>query len=269
MNLIEETVSIGFYNRNFLISSNKSSHKKQTKEVLRFSRNNIKYLRNKEKSMVESLELIKLLVWPITVLIVLFIFKKPISIFIEKANKGNLKIGNVIEIAVEATGHMIQSSLEKVVSVNELDRPRYIEDSVKRINETILKFQNNFEKIRNKKILWIDDHPKRNLNEKLTFETMGIRVILSMTNDEALNKIKKENFDLIISDLFSDEGLPKGFELLEKLKINDKKIPLIFYTGRVTQDIEEKAEKNGAFGIVDIPAALISKALSALILMKT
>ncbi|MCK5642899.1 MAG: response regulator [Gammaproteobacteria bacterium] len=213
-----------------------------------------------------TLEVVKILLWPSLLIIILILFKKPISVFIMNWGKTEIKIDkNGIAITAEVVKFITKSSIEKVVNVNKVDRAKYIEEDAKGISEVITKIQNNLDKIRDKKILWIDDHPEWNINEKSAFETMGMRITWSMTNSEALDKIKTEDFDLIISDLFSDEGQPKGFNLSKELKIENIKIPVIFYTGLVTQDIKEKAEILGAFGIVDSSASLTSKVLSALI----
>ena len=89
-----------------------------------------------------------------------------------------------------------------------------------------MKIYNNLNKIRYNNILWVDDHPEWNHNEKLAFETMGIKITWSMNNIDALNKIETENFNLVISDLFSDDGQPKGFDLLKEIKIRNVKVSL-------------------------------------------
>lgn len=215
-----------------------------------------------------TIELIKILIWPVLFIVILLLFRKPISTFIENWKKAEVKVDKsgitiAAETVTETVRNITKASIERAVSVEENERGRYIEEGFKGVSDTITKIQNYFDKIRNRKILWVDDHPEWNINEKSAFETMGIKITWCLTNEESLNKLKNENFDVIISDIFSDEGYPKGFDLLGELKT--KKIPLIFYTGRVTQNLKEKAEDKGACGIVDSPALLTSKVLSAII----
>lgn len=212
------------------------------------------------------IELIKILIWPVLFIVILLLFRKPISTFIENWKKAEFKVDKSgITVVAEAVRNITEASIERAVGVEENEKDRYIEEGFKGVSDTITKIQNYFDKIRNRKILWVDDHPEWNINEKSAFETMGIKITWCLTNEESLNKLKNENFDVIISDLFSDEGYPKGFDLLEELKIKKIEIPLIFYTGRVTQNLKEKAEDKGAYGIVDSPASLTSKVLSAII----
>ncbi len=213
-----------------------------------------------------SLELLKYLFWILLLVIIIFVFKKPISEFIEKLTKAEVKVNeNGISVTAEAVGFITRSFIEKGFVINATDKSRYIEDGATGISDTVMKIYNNLNKIRYNNILWVDDHPEWNHNEKLAFETMGIKITWSMNNIDALNKIETENFNLVISDLFSDDGQPKGFDLLKEIKIRNVKVPLIFYTGRVTHDVKEKAKNYGAYGIVDSPASLTSRVLTALV----
>ena len=210
--------------------------------------------------------LVKILIWPIAIVVILRIFKEPISAFIGNWVKAELRLNKSgIIVVAEAAKNITKASMEKTENVNESERDRYIEEETKGISDIITKIQSSFDKIRNRKILWVDDHPEWNINEKLAFETIGIKITWCLTNEESLNKLRNKNFDVIISDLFSDEGYPKGFDLLEELKAKKIEIPLIFYTGRVKPNIKEEAEVKGAYGIVDSPASLSSKVLSAII----
>ncbi|MBU4311636.1 MAG: response regulator [Candidatus Omnitrophica bacterium] len=97
-----------------------------------------------------------------------------------------------------------------------------------------------------KKILVVEDDlvTQRMLSARL--EITGYDVITASDGEEALNKARKENPDLLILDLM----LPKmtGYEVCRMLKFDDKykKIPIIILSSLDQQDEREKAVKAGA-----------------------
>lgn len=80
------------------------------------------------------------------------------------------------------------------------------------------------------KLLIVED--EKQLNELVCnfFEENGHETTSAFDGLEALDKMKKETFDLILSDIM----MPKldGFALLEKIRGNDSHIPIIFMTAR-------------------------------------
>lgn len=97
-----------------------------------------------------------------------------------------------------------------------------------------------------KKILVVEDDliTQRILLARL--EITGYDVITASDGEEALNKARKENPDLVILDLM----LPKitGYEACRMLKFDDKykQIPIIVLSSLDRQDEREKAVRAGA-----------------------
>ncbi len=50
-------------------------------------------------------------------------------------------------------------------------------------------------------ILWVDDRPSNNIYERQALEALGISFTLAKSTEEALEKISKQSFDAIISDM--------------------------------------------------------------------
>uniref|UniRef100_A0A7V6CDC4 Sigma-54-dependent Fis family transcriptional regulator n=1 Tax=Thermodesulfobacterium geofontis TaxID=1295609 RepID=A0A7V6CDC4_9BACT len=102
------------------------------------------------------------------------------------------------------------------------------------------------------KILIIDDEPdmlkllSMILREKTPYE-------VSTTNNpiEAVELVKKGEFDLIITDL-KMPGLD-GLQLLEEAKKKDEDIPVIIITAYGTIDAATEAIKMGAFDFITKP----------------
>jgi len=211
--------------------------------------------------------LIQKLIYPLTFIIILNLFKGPLSNFIERLGRASIKIDDKgISVNAEAIGKIVESSLSNISSVDENHRTQYISNTVEGIETTIEKLQSNTKgELKSKKILWVDDHPEWNLTERRAFESMGITIITSLDNQDAIKKIKRQSFDLIISDYFSDDGHKKGLDFLKQISDLNYNIPLIFYTGRVTTSLETEAKESGASGIVDAPGALSALVLKSLI----
>ncbi len=90
-----------------------------------------------------------------------------------------------------------------------------------------------------RQILWVDDHPDRNVYEMSYLEQLGARVSRAASTEFALSQISIHEPDLIISDLCRTEngerrelaGLELWRQLQDLLKDRPKMIPVIFYTG--------------------------------------
>jgi CheY-like chemotaxis protein len=160
---------------------------------------------------------------------------------------------------------LLQSTLEKLNSIeNNSRRVEFIETSISGFFETMNRLS-QIHLLNHKKILWVDDHPEWNKFERVAFEALGIDVTTSLSSVDALYRLKAETYDLLISDVFSDIGLPKGFNLLGDIQKENLNVPLVFYTGSITPDLKKKAENSGAFGIEDSPAKLFAVVIKGLL----
>ncbi|WP_322769970.1 response regulator [Frankia sp. Cr1] len=87
-----------------------------------------------------------------------------------------------------------------------------------------------------KRILWVDDIPENNSYERSELERAGTFITIARSTAEAAEKLGREKFDLIISDVDRQEDGKRhrsaGFELLQMLR-EELRIytPVIFYTG--------------------------------------
>jgi CheY-like chemotaxis protein len=109
-------------------------------------------------------------------------------------------------------------------------------------------------------ILWVDDHPENNLNERRMFRQLEVKVDVAESTDEALVMIRRGDYDLVLSDMSRGNDTTAGLEFLERLRQN-KATPVIFYVGVFdpTKGVPAKA-----FGITNRPDELLHLALDAL-----
>jgi two-component system response regulator PilR (NtrC family) len=102
------------------------------------------------------------------------------------------------------------------------------------------------------KILVVDDEINMlKLLCDLLKEDDGYEVETASSGEEALEKIKKVIFDLIISDI-KMPGM-NGLELLEKIKTMDINAAVIFITGYGSVDSAVEAMKLGASDYIEKP----------------
>ena len=112
--------------------------------------------------------------------------------------------------------------------------------------------------------MWVDDIPTNNSNEVTSFEALGINVAIAKSTDEALAKIKSEEFDLIISDMGRPPDPRAGYTLLDKLRQSGNKIPFIIYAGSRALAHQIEARAKGALGTTNRPSELFEMVVGAL-----
>jgi len=115
------------------------------------------------------------------------------------------------------------------------------------------------------KILVVDD--ELGIRDMLSYElsSHNYRVVTAVNGEDALEKIRKEKFQLVISDV----KMPRmdGMEMLEAIKKIDPDVEVIMSTGFGTIETAVSAMKKGAYDFIQKPfnldeiLALIEKAL--------
>jgi DNA-binding NtrC family response regulator len=88
-----------------------------------------------------------------------------------------------------------------------------------------------------------DDHPYSILLKK-TLISRGHSVSVSNSGDDAINFLKKENFDIVLLD-FKMEGT-NGINVLQWMYGKKIEIPVILITGHGTDEVYDEAFKWGA-----------------------
>ncbi len=93
-----------------------------------------------------------------------------------------------------------------------------------------------------KKILFVDDEPLYAQSYGEGLKALGYEVELAKNGEEALEKIQKLHFDLLIVDLIMP--IMSGISFLKKIR--RKKIPIIVFTTLEGETDREDAIKYGA-----------------------
>lgn len=118
---------------------------------------------------------------------------------------------------------------------------------------------------RRRRILLVDDEPGLLRIFHTALKIYGYDVVGCVSASEALERLGRESFDVVISDV----NMPKcgGIELLQMIRKLHPSLPVIVMTGRPSADVERRAIEHGASSFLIkpiMPANLRSAIESAL-----
>ena len=99
-----------------------------------------------------------------------------------------------------------------------------------------------------KPILVVDDEVEMRIAMSATLKRCNLPVELSHNAIDALNKFKKKEYSLVLSDM----TMPKrsGVELLKDVKAINSSIPFIIMTAHGTIETAVESMKHGAFDYI-------------------
>ncbi|MFL9867272.1 response regulator [Paraburkholderia fungorum] len=117
---------------------------------------------------------------------------------------------------------------------------------------------------RRPRVLWVDDRPDNNANERNYGLAQGQLIYeLATTTDEGLAKAREALFDVVISDMGRPGDSSAGYTLLKALRRQDNYVPfVIFAIGRKPEHVAA-ALRAGAIGTTDHHGELAALVLRA------
>lgn len=113
-------------------------------------------------------------------------------------------------------------------------------------------------------LLWVDDRPSNNSYERATMAALGMTFDLSADTADALERIRRTRYDLIISDMGRPSGQTAGYRLLETLRAAGNTTPFIIYAASADPEHFDEAVRRGAEGSTNRPDVLIEFVTAAL-----
>jgi CheY-like chemotaxis protein len=205
------------------------------------------------KMAVELIKLIPSLLWFGLVVSVIIIFYRPIKNEL-LPNISSLKAGGV-EFS------FVRASIDAALELAEKSPQWKVEVSLQDKEYALNRAKNHLRVLKNAQILWVDDHPENNLNERRMFRQLNVETDIAKSTEEALEVLENASYDLIISDIARGENSMEGLEFLERFKKKNTTTPVVFYIGVIEKD---KGVPPGAFGITNRPDELLHLTLDAL-----
>jgi len=113
-------------------------------------------------------------------------------------------------------------------------------------------------------VLWVDDHPNNNIYERQALEALGVSFVLATSTEEALEKLKQQRFDAIISDMGRLSDSQAGYTLLDQLRSSGDRTPFIIYARSRAPDHVAEAQRRGAIDCTNRPDELFQMVLLTL-----
>jgi CheY-like chemotaxis protein len=110
-------------------------------------------------------------------------------------------------------------------------------------------YETNGAKSRERALLWVDDRAERgNAFARTAFESLGWKITLARSTDEAMNKLQQHSYDAIISDMRRHEGDREGHRLLELVRKAGIDSPFYIHTGENSADLVSETMRLGGDG---------------------
>ncbi|RMH32503.1 MAG: response regulator [Nitrospirae bacterium] len=111
------------------------------------------------------------------------------------------------------------------------------------------------------RLLWVDDHPENNENERRMFRQLGSDIDLAQTTEEALHQAACGSYDLVISDMERGDDPMAGLRLAAQIQQKGMKVPMVLYIGVLDSS---KGVPPFVFGITNRPDELLHLVLDVL-----
>jgi CheY-like chemotaxis protein len=226
-----------------------------------------------EKLLEVFLSFFQTISWPLIVLFIVLILRTPLKKFLGDIIEFNLKAGpiettakrqQIIEVAASlgAATAVWQVGTQNNENIPTIEKAEEITNVVKVVDRLITPAAAR--QLEGSTVLWVDDKPINNTYERKALQALGIQFTISKSTENALEKLKEKNYDLIISDMGRPPDQKAGYTLLEKVKAMHITTPFIIYAGSKRPEHIAEARRRGAFGTTNDPQELFELVISAL-----
>lgn len=212
-------------------------------------------------------QLVGVLVWPAALVFLFIYFRESIGSFIANLSELSLRTPGI-----EATAkRQATAAAEAAVALSAAQAKGPSGDGVqaeaidpKVIADAVVPAMRAQRRIRRSLVLWVDDIPDNNIFERQALEALGVEIDISTSTDDALRKVRRESYDLIISDMGRPPDPQAGYTLLDELRSEGYATPFIIYSGSKRPEHVREALRRGAIGATNDPQELFTMATRAL-----
>lgn len=114
------------------------------------------------------------------------------------------------------------------------------------------------------RILWVDDEPRNNRYLREAMMSQGIEVRTSETTGDAMDRLRSESYNLVITDMGRREGPREGYELLSQMRQEGYQLSVIIYSSSDRPEHVKEAMQRGAILATNRPNAVYGKVMEFL-----
>lgn len=215
------------------------------------------------------IDLLRVLIWPVVALFVLLYFGKSLRRFANSLGEFSLKAAGV-----EATAKRQQIEVAALIGAAAASKPGSPVGDTQVMGGDAKEIANVVEqaatpralnRLNAARILWVDDRPENNIQERRALEALGIRITLSTSTNDALEKTLLSRYDAIISDMGRPPDPRAGYTLLDALRQRKDRTPFVIYAGSNSVEHKVEAKQHGALGSTNRAQELIQLILSVIL----
>jgi CheY-like chemotaxis protein len=230
---------------------------------------------NVEKVIVVITPCFQAILWPLVLVFILIFLRTPLKNFLGNMGEFTLKAGTSgleasakqqeTKIAAEAGAALGAASVSKSDDASEgkqvLDdeKAREIANIVSQAVKPRMAQQ-----LADASILWVDDNPSINTYERIALEALGIHATICTSTEDALEKLRLNKYQVIVSDMSRPPDLEAGYTLLEELKKRQIDTDYIIYDVSILPEQRTEARRKGAFGSTNNPGELFQLVTNAI-----
>jgi len=171
----------------------------------------------------ELIGVIPSLLWAAVALIALFLFREPLRALLGQLESARLP-GNV-ELRFRPA---LEGALEKWSEQLGGLEVHLAPGKVKRL---LNRARRNADAVVGARVLWVDDKPEGNAEEREAMDALGIEVIAARSTAEAEPFLEWGDVDLIISNQARGDDPQAGYTLRDAMHTHGLTVPLILYIG--------------------------------------
>ncbi len=195
-----------------------------------------------------GIQLTKILVWPLFLLAVLFLFRGVIAPRDFSLNEKGILISFYL-LEAEKRGGPANAPPKNPPDARE------IQATAKEASEINLG---------SRRVLWVDDNPQNQEYERQALSALGIQFVLAESTAKAIPLLGSQKFDLVITDFKRADDPQGGYTLLAEVKKVSPTTPVIIYSASATPELEQEARQRGAYAETNQPQRLFSLSVAAL-----
>jgi CheY-like chemotaxis protein len=197
--------------------------------------------------MIELIKALATAAWPAIVFYVIFSYRHQVAGLIESAKnrKFTIEVGGQ-KLSMEEANQQQQNFIADLQKqLIELRKKVEGFEVFPEVESLKVISPSHAVEVPSNAVLWADDNPKNNSYFIELLQSRGYRVDLAVNTSDALSKLSKVNYRLILSDMGRVEGGQyienAGIKLLEEIRKRNMEIPCIFYCSshKVSQFQEE------------------------------
>jgi len=203
--------------------------------------------------------LVESVIGPVFLLIVFFVTRKKLGAFIENISELKFKAGGLEASAISPREQIKAAALLGAAATKESG-----DVDTGEIADAVSKLATKPKKNQSPRILWVDDIPSNNDYERQALERMGIDFGIATSTKDAIQKLERSNYDLVISDMGRPPDSRAGYTLLDQLRKQGNEIPFVIYAGSRSPEHQRESISHGAIGCTnraDELFVLVSKGL--------